>query len=179
MDVGTLEAYLAGHTRGVKPQRPHRVVALDLGAIFDANAAALYRTILAYTGGRSDVAEEAVAEAFARATAHLDRIRDPVAWLYRVAFNVATDELRRDRHRGSGVQPEPVESPPEATGLFDAMRHLPPRERAAMVLFYVNDLPVAEVASRMGLASATVRVHLMKGRRRLRDLLGDEDVIDG
>jgi RNA polymerase sigma-70 factor (ECF subfamily) len=179
MDVATLEAHLAGHTRGVKPQRPNQVVAPDLGAVFDANAAALYRTILAFTGGRSDVAEEAVAEAFARATANLERIRDPVAWLYRVAFNVATDELRRDRLHGRSVQPEPVEPPADATGLFDAMRHLPPRERAAMVLFYVNDLPVAEVASRMGLASATVRVHLMKGRRRLRELLGDEEVIDG
>jgi RNA polymerase sigma-70 factor (ECF subfamily) len=179
MDVATVEAYLAEHTRGVKSQRSQQGVAPDLGVVFDANAAALYRTILAYTGGRSDVAEEAVAEAFARATANLDKIRDPVAWLYRVAFNVATDELRRDRHRGRDVQLEPIQLPAEATGLFEAMRKLPPRERAAMVLFYVNDLPVAEVASRMGLASATVRVHLMKGRRRLRELLGDEDVIEG
>jgi RNA polymerase sigma-70 factor (ECF subfamily) len=179
MDVATLEAHLAGHTRGVKPQRPNQVVAPDLGAVFDANAAALYRTILAFTGGRSDVAEEAVAEAFARATANLDRIRDPVAWLYRVAFNVATDELRRDRHHSRDLVAETIQAPPETTGLFDAIRHLPPRERAAMVLFYVNDLSVAEVASRMGVASPTVRVHLMKGRRRLRTLLGDDEVSDG
>ncbi|HEV8563885.1 MAG TPA: sigma-70 family RNA polymerase sigma factor [Actinomycetota bacterium] len=178
MDAATVEAYLAGETRRVKSQRPLQGETPDLGGVFDANAAALYRTILAYTGGRSDVAEEAVAEAFARATANLDRIRDPVPWLYRVAFNVATDELRRDRHRGHGGQPEQVQPSPEATGLFDAMRHLPPRERAAMVLFYVNDLSVAEVASRMGVASPTVRVHLMKGRRRLRELLGDDEVDD-
>ena len=48
---------------------------------------------------------------------------------------------------------------------------LPLRERAAMVLFYVLDLPVADVAARMGVAAPTVRVHLMRGRRRLRDLL--------
>ena len=47
-----------------------------------------------------------------------------------------------------------------------------------MVLFYVLDLPVAEVAARMGIAAPTVRVHLMRGRRRLRDLLGDDEVID-
>jgi RNA polymerase sigma-70 factor (ECF subfamily) len=179
MDASIEEEYLVGETWRVKSERPRQAQTTDLGAVFDANAVALYRTILAFKGGRPDVAEEAVAEAFARATANLDKIRDPVAWLYRVAFNVATDELRRDRHHGSGAPPEPVELPPEAIGLFDALRHLPPRERAAMVLFYVNDLPVAEVASRMGLASATVRVHLMKGRRRFRELLGDEDVIDG
>jgi RNA polymerase sigma-70 factor (ECF subfamily) len=178
MDGATVEAYLAEHGRHLKSQRPLQGDAHDLGAVFDANAAALYRTILAYTGGRSDVAEEAVAEAFARATASLGSIRDPVAWLYRVAFNVATDELRRDRHRGRVAHPEPVQPPPEAAGLFDAMRHLPPRERAAMVLFYVNDLSVAEVASRMGVAAPTVRVHLMKGRRRLKELLGDDEVSD-
>jgi RNA polymerase sigma-70 factor (ECF subfamily) len=58
------------------------------------------------------------------------------------------------------------------------MKHLPPRERAVMALFYVLDLPVSEVADRMGLASATVRVHLTRGRRRLAALLGDDEVGD-
>jgi DNA-directed RNA polymerase specialized sigma24 family protein len=47
-----------------------------------------------------------------------------------------------------------------------------------MVLFYVNDLSVAEVATRMGVARPTVRVHLTQGRRRLRELLGDDEVDD-
>jgi RNA polymerase sigma-70 factor, ECF subfamily len=178
MDAATVEVDLAGHSRRVRSEGVLRDATPDLGAIFDANAAALYRTILAYTGGRSDVAEEAVAEAFARAAAQFDRIRDPVPWLYRVAFNAATDELRRDRRRGQGGDPEPAQPPAEASELFDALRNLPPRERAAMVLFYVSDLPVSEVASRMGVATATVRVHLMKGRRRLRELLGDDEVDD-
>jgi RNA polymerase sigma-70 factor, ECF subfamily len=178
MYAATVEAHLTGKVRRIGPERPLQDDLPDLGAVFDANAAALYRTILAYTGGRADVAEEAVAEAFARATANLSELRDPVAWLYRVAFNVATDELRRDRRRWHGERPEPVQPPTEPGELFDAIRRLPPRERAAMVLFYVNDLPVAEVASRMGVARPTVRVHLMKGRRRLRELLGDDELED-
>ncbi|MGH2539163.1 MAG: hypothetical protein ACRDGK_01430 [Actinomycetota bacterium] len=43
-----------------------------MGVVFEAHAAPLYRTILAYTGGRADIAEEAVGEAFARATAHAE-----------------------------------------------------------------------------------------------------------
>jgi RNA polymerase sigma-70 factor, ECF subfamily len=178
MDVATVEVRMAGGVRRMRTERRHEAAAADLGAIFDAHAAALYRTILAYTGGRSGIAEDAVGEAFARAAARFDDLRDPVAWLYRAAFNVATDELRRDRRRAERDAVDPVQSPPEAVGLFEAMRRLPPRERAAMVLFYVSDLPVAEVADRMGVARATVRVHLMKGRRRLRDLLGDEEVED-
>jgi DNA-directed RNA polymerase specialized sigma24 family protein len=51
-------------------------------------------------------------------------------------------------------------------------RHtLPPRERAVMALFNVLDLSVREVAAQLGVASATVRVHLRRGRRHLAALL--------
>jgi DNA-directed RNA polymerase specialized sigma24 family protein len=40
------------------------------------------------------------------------------------------------------------------------------------------DLPVTDIAARLDIASATVRVHLMRGRRHLAALLGDEEVTD-
>lgn len=177
MDVKTVEAYLNDRHGSQAPDIDLTAEGLDFGALFDENAAALYRTILAYTGGRSDVAEEAVGEAFARVVAHGERLRDPVAWLYRVAFNVANDELRRDRRRSRTAIPDVAQPPQEASDLFDALEELPPQQRAALVLFYVRDLPVAEVAARMGVAAPTVRVHLMKGRRHLRALLGEGEEI--
>jgi RNA polymerase sigma-70 factor (ECF subfamily) len=149
----------------------------DLGALFESHAPGLYRTILAYTGGRGDVAEEAVGEAFARAAAHRNDLRDPVAWLFRVAFNVANDELRRERRRDR-VPGDPIVQPPEFHDVLSALKRLPARERAVMAMFYVLDLPVADVAARLGIASATARVHLTRGRRRLGALLGDEEVSD-
>ena len=151
--------------------------AADLGALFESHAPAMFRTILAYTGGRADVAEEAVGEAFARATVRSAELRDPVAWLYRVAFNVANDELRRER-RAAGSARDPVQPPPELSGVLEALKRVPPRERAVMVLFYVMDLPVSDIAARLGIASATVRVHLTRGRRHLSTLLGDDEVTD-
>jgi RNA polymerase sigma-70 factor (ECF subfamily) len=150
---------------------------MDLGGLFEAHAAAMYRTILAYTGGRSDLAEEAVGEAFSRAAARASRLRDPVAWLYRVAFNVANDELRSERRGGIGVR-DTVQEPPDLSEVLEALKRLPPRERAVMALFYVLDLPVREVAVRLGIAAATVRVHLTRGRRHLAALLGDEEETD-
>jgi RNA polymerase sigma-70 factor (ECF subfamily) len=163
----------------VRPDRAQSRQAepIDLTLIFQAHAAPMYRTILAYTGGRADIAEEAVGEAFARATAQADSLRDPAAWLYRVAFNVANDELRRERRDRTSAQAE-THPAPEVAGLFEALKQLPPRERAVMALFYVLDLPVADVASRLGIASATVRVHLTRGRRHLAALLGDDEVSD-
>jgi RNA polymerase sigma-70 factor (ECF subfamily) len=72
-----------------------------------------------------------------------------------------------------------VEAPlPELGGLIDALRHLSPNQRAAIVLRHVLDLDVSEVARRMGTAAPTVRVHIHRGRKRLRELLGTEEVDD-
>jgi len=169
------EARLSPEAAHPRSRRAREVGPSDLGVIFETHAAPLYRTILAYTGGRADVAEDAVGEAFARATAQAESLRDPVAWLYRVAFNVANDELRRERRHG-GEAPDVPQPSPEVAGLFDALKRLPPRERAVMALFYVLDLPVGEVAARLGIASPTVRVHLTRGRRHLATLLGDDEV---
>jgi RNA polymerase sigma-70 factor (ECF subfamily) len=145
----------------------------DLDALFRAEGDRVYRTLYAFTGGRADVAQEATAEAFARAVSHGPRLRDPIAWIYRVAFNVAIDELRRDRRRAP--EQDGAVPPPELTGLMDALRKLPPNQRAAVVLHHVLDLDVAEVAHRMGIATPTVRVHLHRARSRLRTLLGSEE----
>jgi RNA polymerase sigma-70 factor, ECF subfamily len=145
--------------------------------LFRAAGSGVFRTLYAYTGGRRDIAEEAMAEAFARALARSSSIRDPVAWIYRTAFRLANGELRSERRRGSA--PTDAESPPpELVGVIEALRTLSPNQRAAVVLHHVLDLEVAEVAKRMGTAPPTVRVHLFRARKRLRELLGAEEVDD-
>jgi RNA polymerase sigma-70 factor (ECF subfamily) len=134
---------------------------------------ALWRTIYAYAGGRAAVADDAVAEAFARAIERADQIREPVAWLYRTAFRLAAEDLRRgelDRE----LEPQVV----AAAGLgnlIPALRQLSPAQRAAVVLHYEADLAVRDVARQMGTSVAAVKVHLFRGRRRLRELLGGEE----
>jgi RNA polymerase sigma-70 factor (ECF subfamily) len=149
----------------------------DFDALFREAGTGVFRTLYAYTGGRRDIAEEAMAEAFARAIARSGTIRDPIAWIYRTAFRLANEELRAERRR----VPAPAEegSPPsELSGLIDALRRLSPNQRAAIVLRHVLDLDISEVAHRMGTATPTVRVHIHRGRKRLRELLGAEEVDD-
>jgi len=69
--------------------------AMDLDELFRLESDGLFRALCAFTGGRADIADEATAEAFAPA-AYEGALRDPVAWLYRVGFRVAIDEVRKD-----------------------------------------------------------------------------------
>lgn len=146
----------------------------DFERLFREAGPGLWRTIYAFTGGRRQIAEEAVAEAFARAIAHAGGIREPLPWIYRTAFRLAAEELRRER-RSSASDREGVTDPPEVSDLMRALRQLSPNQRAAVVLRYEADLPVDEVAQRMGTAAPTVRVHLHRARKRLRELLRDDD----
>jgi RNA polymerase sigma-70 factor, ECF subfamily len=146
--------------------------------LFRRESPRLWRALMAFTAGRADIADEAVSEAFARAVANRDGIERPVAWLYRVAFRIAAKELRRERERAAPqtAAEHPARERDDFGELFSALAELPANQRAAVFLHYRCDLPVREVADRLGIASATARVHLWRGRQTLRRLLeGDGD----
>jgi RNA polymerase sigma-70 factor (ECF subfamily) len=154
------------------------VNAYDYDAIWRQSGATLWRAVYAYSGGRRDVADDAVAEAFARVMARGPEVRDPLAYLYRVAFRVASAELARSDREVAQV-PEVAIADSTQNGLPDllrALKELTPAQRAAVYLHYRADMPVRQIADLMGTSSAAVKVHLMRGRRRLTTLLGEDDV---
>ncbi len=82
----------------MRKQEPNRLEPVGVPAfeqLFRQAAPGLWRTIFAYSGGRAAVADDAVAEAFARALERAGQIREPVPWLYRTAFRIAAEDLRR------------------------------------------------------------------------------------
>jgi RNA polymerase sigma-70 factor (ECF subfamily) len=177
MMVAVKERAIDGLTDGSEagPARSRPASRHDFERVYREHGAGLFRAIYAYTGGRRDIADEVVAESFARAIAHDADIRDPVPYLFRTAFRLAAKELRAERRRPAAERELPAD-PPEVAGLLAALRRLSPNQRAAIVLRFEADLPVEEVARRMGIAAVTVRVHIHRGRVRLRELLGAEEV---
>jgi RNA polymerase sigma-70 factor (ECF subfamily) len=133
----------------------------------------LWRAVFAWSGDRQ-VADDAVAEAFTQALRQGDSLRDPMAWIWRVAFRLAAGELK-DRGRHRPEQDSPYEPPGSASDVVEALRQISPKQRAAVLLHHYAGYPVKDVAKIIGSTPAAVRVHLSAGRRRLRDLLGDED----
>jgi RNA polymerase sigma-70 factor (ECF subfamily) len=148
----------------------------DLGfdALYARVGPRLWRAVLAYTGGNRDLTDDVVAEAFARTLQRIADIRTPEAYLFRVAFRLAARELRRSPTSGE-VPDRGVWDEPGLAEVFDALRRLSPGQRAAVFLRYQADLPVDEVARLMGTSSGVVRIHLLRGRRKLAAMLGGED----
>jgi RNA polymerase sigma-70 factor (sigma-E family) len=137
---------------------------------------AIVRTAYLMLGDR-EAAEDVAQEAFVRLYARWRRISrydKPGAWVRRVAIRLASRARRRPRalslvrdHRA------PAETSPDPD-LHEALMRLPANQRAAVVLHYLEDLPVSEVAALMGCAPSTAKVHLHRGRKRLATLLGEE-----
>ncbi|MEO8477808.1 MAG: sigma-70 family RNA polymerase sigma factor [Actinomycetota bacterium] len=144
----------------------------DFDAIWRDTGPMIWRAVYAYAGGRRDVADDAVAEAFARAIARGDSVREPIGYLYRVAFRIASADLQQAKRQGEPAD-RGVADPDPATDLMAALRRLTPAQRASVYLHYRADLPVREVAAIMGSSNAAVKVHLMRGRRRLAEFLTD------
>jgi RNA polymerase sigma-70 factor (ECF subfamily) len=145
----------------------------DFDAIWREEGARLWRTVLVYSGGRREIADDAVAEAFARTIERGAEVREPVAYLYRVAFRIAAADLKHLATLGPEVDRE-VTDAIDDIDLLRSLRRLSPDQRAAVFLHYRADLPVAKIAELLGTSNAAVRVRLMKARRRLADLLDEE-----
>ncbi|MGC5290106.1 SigE family RNA polymerase sigma factor [Micromonospora sp. DT231] len=153
---------------------------------YHAHFRGLVVQLTAYTGDLGQ-AQDLVQEAFCRAYARWDRIagyEDPVAWVRRVAWNLGHNRWRRLRtaqrwllrQRETHV-PEPS---PDRVALHAALSTLPPNQRRAVVLHYLADLTVAEIAAQERVAEGTVKSWLHRGRAALATQLRDtnEEVRD-
>jgi RNA polymerase sigma-70 factor (ECF subfamily) len=128
--------------------------------------------LLTVAAGDADVGREITSEAFVRALERWDRVRamdSPAAWTYRVGVNLLRRRLRRAafERRLLPDRPAPAAPPAVESDLWDAVRALPLRQRTAVALRYVCDLPQDEIASVMHVAPGTVSATLTAARRRL------------
>ncbi len=104
------------------------------------------------------------------------------AYLRRTLVRAAIDESRRPWRREHSVNalpeaPAPGESPGEAVAtreaLLDGLRRVPPRQRAVLVLRFLEGLSVAAVATTLRCTEGTVKSQTARGLDALREALGD------
>ena len=153
--------------------RQNRFVSENMRRIFIQ----IYRIV----GNVAD-AQDLTQEAFIKALQHQEQLKDEqkaAHWLSRIATNTAIDFLRRNgRATFCEIDEAPeshTESPEQAVlrgehreYLADGLRLLSPRERQALLLRDVEDMPAEEVARVLDCSKATVRSHIANARIKLR-----------
>ena len=120
-------------------------------------------------------AEDIVQTALAQVYARWDRIRredGPEGYAHRAVVNAAIDERRRPwrRERATDVLPDRVAPTDDGItpAVLDALATLPRRQRAVVVLRYVEDLDVEQTAELLGISTGTVKSQASKGLASLR-----------
>lgn len=149
------------------------------------NSGPVFRALLAGTLNRA-AAEDAAAEAFARAFVNWQRVANhpnPRAWVLRVAWNYYRSSWRT--WEGRRVADPPAAPTPPATDpwvdpdLVAAIRRLPPGQREVLVLVALGELTPTETAEVLGKAVGTVRGQLSRARGALRQALGGAPTPEG
>jgi RNA polymerase sigma-70 factor, ECF subfamily len=153
-----------------------------LAFLFDAHYDRLYR-LARRLAASADDALDLVQETFLRAALRPRSIpagaSNEEAWLVRVLINIRRDQWRKEsvraRHQeitSRGARHKQSGSHPEAgliarAAVWRALDVLPPRRRAVVVMHELEELPVSNIASLLGISAITVRWHLSRGRRDL------------
>lgn len=155
----------------------------DFAEFVAARSTALHRTAYLMAGDRG-LAQDLLQEALTRTYVAWPRLRDPGAAEAYTRKAITTTAITWYRRRSWGERP--TDTVPERSSsadhaddvstrdlLWSALQALPPRQRAAIVLRFYEDLSEARTAEVMGCAPGTVKSQVSAGLRKLRDHLGE------
>lgn len=141
-----------------------------------------YDRVLAIARGvllNQEEALDAVQEIFTLVYRHLprfDRRARFSTWLFRIAVNRSIQQARKIKHRSKET---PLNEALESTSTMDepadpqiseALRELPPNDRAILTLFYWEELQLGEIAESIGCSSNAAKTRLYRARERFRQV---------
>ena len=147
-----------------------------------AEQEALRRFLLTLCCGNRDDADDLAQEALVKAYLASGSLRDGSkvkAWLYKIAYNTfitSCRQLKADTPIDEAANVADYSLAPDRKykyqELYAALARMQPKERTALVLFYMNDYSVKEISTIVDCSEAAVRQQLSRGRDHLRERLG-------
>jgi RNA polymerase sigma factor (sigma-70 family) len=141
-------------------------------ALYRASYPRMKRVAFVMTGS-NEVAEDVVQDAFLQLYRRFDELDDPVPYLYRSVVN-GCGQRRRQRRVVERLQHLTVQSdvsPFEVDETWAALKRLPGRRRAVVVLRFYADLPLAEIAQVLGCKTGTVKSMLHRALSELKEVV--------
>lgn len=174
MVMGSAERMMGGVQRSVDQRA-------DFDALFVDQFPKVASLVRHIVGDRS-VAEEIAQDAFVQLLRHWVKVRTydrPDLWVRRVALRQAQRERQRTwrrpgLERAASTLRLVSEQPQHDDEVLSAVKLLPPKQRAIVVLFYFEDRPIEEIADLVGCAVSTAWSQLHTARQRLALILGEE-----
>jgi len=133
--------------------------------------------------GNEDAALDVLQEAWIRVFRGIHKLKDPAklrSWLYSVVHGIAVDRIRRNRARERAESAaledfEEVEEPEFAAGdaeaIHAALEQIEVRHREVLVLHFLEDLSIAEIAEVVGCSEGTVKSRLHYAKRAMKEIL--------
>lgn len=149
-------------------------------ASVESSQQAFRRFLVALCCGDAALADDTAQEAYIKAYVGLDSLRDGSrfeSWLYRIGYNTFVSQRRSLRPMAEYTEALAVDGGVDADAafryesLYRALNMLPHKERTSVLLFYMENYSVKDIAEFEGTSEGAVRQHLSRGRRHLQNLL--------
>lgn len=187
---GGVSSPVASHPDGLLIVRLRKGDVDALGELYEKYKTAIFRTALAIMRDRG-LAEDVLQECFLRLFINAERIQTDIPlgpWLYRVAVNLSYTWAKKSKRRAGGLEellgrlkgplhllPErQVERIETHEKLHRAIENLPASHQVVVVLFYLEELSLREIAAVMQIPEGTVKSRLHYARESLRTLLAEK-----
>jgi RNA polymerase sigma-70 factor (ECF subfamily) len=156
---------------------------------FEDLIAVMERPLLYYATsltGNQDVALDVLQDVWLRVVRGIRKLKDPGSlkpWLYAITHGLAVDRIRRDYRRDRAEQSqlddafnvdEPSFGEEDATAIRDGLSRLGVKHREVLVLHFLEDLSILEIANVVGCSEGTVKSRIHYAKRQLKQILEGE-----
>ena len=153
----------------------HEAVDCRAEKLLDSYGNSILRLAYSYLHNMSD-AEDVLQDTliqYLKAAPRLESSEHEKAWLLRVASNISKNRIDYNRIRSADELNEELvsEQREDLSFVWEAVKALPEKHRAAIHLFYHEGCSTAEISSILNEKEATVRSHLNRGREKLKSVL--------
>lgn len=162
-----------------------RCQAGDRGALADL-IGVMERPLLYYATsltGSQDAALDVLQEVWLKVVRSIRKLKNPGSlkpWLYAITHGIAVDRIRRDysREKVEGAQiedfdqaAEPLFTKEDAAAIHEALSQIGVKHREVLVLHFLQDLSIDEVASVLGCSSGTVKSRMHHAKQAMKQIL--------
>jgi RNA polymerase sigma-70 factor (ECF subfamily) len=133
--------------------------------------------------GNQDAALDVLQDVWLKVVRGIQKLKDPGSlrpWLYAITHGVAVDRIRRDYRRDKAEQSqlddafnidEPSFGEEDVTAIRDALSRLGVKHREVLVLHFLQDLSILEIANVVGCSEGTVKSRIHYAKRQLKQIL--------